>query len=119
MREWLEIFIQTAVVVIDAMAAVLIVIGTVEAFISAFLVITKPSPAKREVWLRYARWLVGALTFQLAADVLETSVRMSWPALAQLAVVAVVRTFLDYFLERDIRDVREIQNPSPALGHDP
>ena len=113
MREWLEIFIETAVVVIDAMAAVLIVIGTVEAFVSMFLAITKSNHEKRDVWLRYARWLVGALTFQLAADILETSVRMSWTALGQLAVVAVVRTFLDYFLERDIRDVREIQKPSP------
>ena len=112
MREWLEIFIETAVVVIDAMAAVLIVIGTVEAFISAFLVISKPNYQKREVWLRYARWLVGALTFQLAADVLETSLRMSWTALGELAVVAVVRTFLDYYLERDLREVREIQHPA-------
>jgi len=119
MREWLEIFIQTAIVAIDAMAAVLIVIGTVEAFISVFLAMAKSNHEKRDVWLRYARWLVGALTFQLAADILETSLRMSWTTLGQLAVVAVVRTFLDYYLERDIRDVREIQKTSPALARDP
>ena len=118
MREWLEIFVATAVVAIDAMAAALIVIGTVEAFITGLLAIPKPNHQKREVWLRYARWLVAGLTFQLAADILETSVRMSWTALGQLAVVAVVRTFLDYFLERDIRDVRDIQHPAPALAHE-
>jgi uncharacterized membrane protein len=25
---------------------------------------------RRDVWLRYARWLVAALTFQLAADII-------------------------------------------------
>lgn len=28
--------------------------------------------AAREIWLRYGRWLVAALTFQLAADIVET-----------------------------------------------
>lgn len=112
MREWLNVFTEQAVVVIDTMAAILIVIGTVEAFIMAFITWAKPNHEKREVWIRYARWLIAGMTFQLAADILETSVRMTWTALGQLAVVAVIRTFLNYFLEKDITEAREKQrNP--------
>jgi uncharacterized membrane protein len=29
---------------------------------------------KRAVWLQFARWLVAALTFQVAADVVHTAI---------------------------------------------
>jgi uncharacterized membrane protein len=112
LREWLNAFTEQAVVVIDIMAAVLIVIGTVEAFLMVFLTWSKPSQEKREVWLRYARWLIAGLTFQLAADIIETSVRMTWTSLGQLGLVAVIRTFLNYFLEKDLADLREKQRSS-------
>ena len=64
---------------------------------------------KRDVWLRYGRWLVPALTFQLAADIIETSITTSWDAVGRIAAVAVIRTFLNYFLERDLAEVRERQ----------
>jgi uncharacterized membrane protein len=61
------------------------------------------------VWLRYARWLVAGLTFQLAADIIETSITTSWDAVGRLAAIALIRTFLNYFLERDLEDVRQRQ----------
>jgi len=115
LREWLNVFAEQAVVIIDIMAAVLIVIGTVEAFITAFTTWAKPNHEKREVWLRYARWLIAGMSFQLASDIIETSVRMTWTALGQLAVVAVIRTFLNYFLERDVTEMRDRQrHPATA-----
>ena len=57
---------------------------------------------QRDVWLRLGRWLVAGLTFQLAADVLETAVTTSWDEVARLAAIAAIRTFLNYFLERDL-----------------
>lgn len=68
----------------------------------------------REVWLRYARWLVAGLTFQLAADILETSIAPSWDDIGRLAVIAVVRTALNYFLEHDLAEVRERQGEARA-----
>jgi len=111
MREWLVLVTEQAVVVIDAMATILIIIGTVEAFIGGLstLLGSKTGHEKRDVWLRYGRWLIAGLTFQLAADVIETSIRTDWRSIGQLGAVAVIRTFLNYFLERDITDVRERQ----------
>lgn len=57
---------------------------------------------QRTVWLHYARWLVAGLTFQLAADIVETSFSPTWDEVGRLAAVAAVRTFLSYFLDREV-----------------
>jgi uncharacterized membrane protein len=49
--------------------------------------------------------LVAALTFQLGADILESSVIRGWGEIGRLAAVAAVRTFLNYFLDRDLTTV--------------
>ena len=59
------------------------------------------------MWLRLGRWLVASLTFQLAADVLETAITTSWDEVARLAAIAAIRTFLNYFLERDLGEIRQ------------
>jgi len=55
------------------------------------------------------RWLAAALTFQLAGDIVHTAVTPTWDDIGRLAAIAVIRTFLTYFLERDIRNLRERQ----------
>ena len=109
MKEWLVILTENAIVIIDAMALVVIVLGTVEAFIGDpdGVHCDAPGHERREIWLRFARWLVAGLTFQLAADIIETSITTSWDAVGRIAVIAVIRTFLNYFLERDLTEVRE------------
>ena len=121
MKEWLVIATETTIVVIDALALVLVVIGTLEAFFGGLrIMVGKPDGhERRDVWLRYARWLVAGLTFQLAADIIETSITTGWDAVGRIAAIAVIRTFLNYFLERDLNEVRERQRgekPLPAPG---
>jgi len=57
---------------------------------------------QRQVWSRFARWLILALEFALAADLLRTVIAPTWADVGQLAAIAAIRTFLSYFLERDI-----------------
>jgi uncharacterized membrane protein len=45
---------------------------------------------------------VAALTFQLGADIVATSYAPTWEELARLALVAAIRTFLSFFLDREI-----------------
>jgi uncharacterized membrane protein len=111
-REWLIVATETAVLGIDTMALIIIVFGTLEAFVAGLLAMiagTSTGFQKREIWLRYGRTLVAGLTFQLAADILESAVTTDWEAVGRLAAIAVIRTFLNYFLERDLADVRERQ----------
>lgn len=116
MKQWLTIATENAITVIDALALVVIVIGTAEALITGLgaVIRTLDGHARREIWLRYARWLVAALTFQLAADILETSITTGWDAVGRIAAIAVIRTFLNYCLDRDLEDVRERQREAPA-----
>jgi uncharacterized membrane protein len=109
MREWLIAITEPAIAFIDFLALVVVIVSTLEAFVRACrLMFSDPSGhERREVWLRYARWLVAALTFQLAADIIETSVTANWESLGRIAAIAVIRTFLNYFLERDLAEIRE------------
>ena len=88
-----------------------------EAFAGAayFMLTQRRDPAAgREIWLRYSRWLIAGLTFQLAADIISTSSAPSWQDVGQLAAIAVIRTFLNFFLERDQREMRESKTEGPT-----
>lgn len=50
------------------------------------------------------RWLSLALEFQLAADIVNTTVAPSLKALAELGALAVIRTFLNYFLSKELTE---------------
>ena len=110
MKEWLVFFSEHAVILIEGMALLVVVYAAAEAFFQAvrFLVLRTEGLDGRDVWLRFARLLVGGLTFQLAADIIETAISTTWESLGRIAIIAVIRTFLNYFLEKDVSrpDVR-------------
>jgi uncharacterized membrane protein len=117
-REWLIFVTENAIVLIDILALIIVLIGTIEAFFGGLrAMLSSPSGhERRDIWLRYARWLVAGLTFQLAADIIETSITTEWEAVGRIAVIAVIRTFLNYFLDRDLDEVRKRQRQSPTQG---
>ncbi|HVK50934.1 MAG TPA: DUF1622 domain-containing protein [Pseudoxanthomonas sp.] len=112
MREWLVTASEPAIVLIDGIAMLVILYATLRAFVQVVLFGLHRHEEghghqRRALWLDYGRWLVAGLTFQLAADIIESSVVPTWEGIGQLGAVAVIRTFLNYFLERDINEVRE------------
>ena len=109
MRDTLLLLTEQAVLWIDVVALVVIIGGTVQAVIGMLRVTFTKVTAhqRREVWLHYARWLIAGLTFQLAADIIETSISADWEAIARVAAIAVIRTFMSYFLEKDFAELRE------------
>lgn len=59
--------------------------------------------------LSLARYLVVALEFQLAADILATAVAPNWDGIGKLAAIAIIRTVLNYFLKQEMKEeVEEI-----------
>jgi len=113
MKEWLVTVTEYSVLLIDTMALAIVLFGTLEAFVSGLRLMltgTATNIERREVWLRYARALVAGLTFQLGADIIETSITTGWEAVARLGIIAVIRTFLNVFLERDLTEIRELQH---------
>ena len=59
--------------------------------------------------IRFGSWLALALEFQLAADILATTVAPSFQALGRLGAIALIRTFLNYFLNKELEAETEIQ----------
>ena len=53
--------------------------------------------------LAFARYLTLALELQLAADILSTSVAPTWDRIGKLAAIAVIRTALNYFLNKEMQ----------------
>ncbi len=110
MEHWLTVSAGYVGLMVETMAVLIIVIGSLKAFFAAMGVMVV-SPVSHEdmrsVWLDYARYLIAGLTFQLAADIVGTTVAPTWDEIGRLAAIAVTRTFLSYFLERDLTEVRE------------
>jgi uncharacterized membrane protein len=49
--------------------------------------------------------LALSLEFLLAADIVGTAVSPGWEEIAQLAAITGIRTFLNFFLQREVREL--------------
>ena len=109
METWIAEVSRYVALVIEAMAMLIIAAASLITFVASARLMVGGTPTneeKRAVWLHYARWLVAALTFQLAADLVSTAISPTWDDIGRLAAIAAIRTFLNYFLERDVAEVR-------------
>ena len=68
--------------------------------------------------LRFGMWLALALEFQLGADILGTTLDPSTEELAKLAVIALIRTFLNYFLGKELEKELEMEKMRGNLGEE-
>lgn len=97
---------------VEGAAAIVIGLAAIEGTVSAlFLFVPRrrrtavpggAQDAKEAVRLRLGRWLAVALEFETAADILRTAVAPTWNEIGQLAAIVVLRTALNYFLQREI-----------------
>ena len=116
LRQWLVAISEPTIVIIDAIAFAWIVVGVGYLLVGALRaqIGRASNHERRTLWLGFARVLVAALSIQLAADIIETSITTSWEAIGRLGAVAVIRTFLEFFLDRDVTEVRERQQDRRA-----
>jgi len=108
--DWLAVIAETVITIIHVMALVAVAYGTVQAFVASLRAMFRPSAAGylfHQAYVQYARWLVAGLTFQLAADIIETAFAPTWEDIGRLAAISVIRTFVNYFLERDMAAVEK------------
>ncbi len=49
--------------------------------------------------------LALSLEFLLASDIVATAVSPSWNSLGKLAAISAIRTFLNFFLEREVKEL--------------
>ena len=100
---------------VEMIAIAVIAIGALEAIVNmtrVFLAGESTGLERRAIWLDFARWLVAALTFQLAADLAGTAFAPNWEDIGHLAAIAAIRTFLSHFLDREVDNARKLQHRS-------
>jgi uncharacterized membrane protein len=103
--------------IIEATAGVLVGLAALEATVRAlplFVSRKMPPDAKEQIRLQLSRWLALALEFELAADILRTAVAPTWNEIGQLAAIIVLRTALNYFLQREIDKAAARQADAPG-----
>ncbi|WP_188968293.1 DUF1622 domain-containing protein [Deinococcus aerolatus] len=69
---------------------------------------------KQNLRLQLGRWLAIALEFLLAADILLTAIAPTWEDIGKLGAIALIRTALNYFLEREIDASRRTRDQLKA-----
>lgn len=93
----------------EFIAVVVIISGALQAFgsVIATLVRSRARLAPLVIFRGFAGWLVLALEFLLAADILRTAISPTWTDIGQLAAIAAIRTFLNYSLSHDLQHTPE------------
>ena len=109
MESALKAFSLDAALFVEAAAVVIATYGAVAALITLVrLAITGATHgARKDTWRSFGTWLLLALEFELAADIIRSVIAPSWEEIGELAAIAVIRTFLNYFLERDLEQAQE------------
>ncbi len=122
MHEVIHEAAEWVALVVNIFAILAIAIGSLQAAIGLLRLLLRSATEDelRPVWLSFGRWLVAGLTFQLASDIVETTLAPGWEDIGKLAAIAVIRTFLNFFLDRDMDALRERgvaghENSSPAI----
>src|SRR5262245_37721461 len=116
-----ELFIQVASIasLLVEMAAVLIVLyGAVEAFGKLLWTVVTPGTThgeRKALWRRFGMWLLLGLEFELAADIIGSVISPTWQDIGELGAIAVIRTFLNYFLEKDLEEAESSGEPVAAV----
>src|ERR1700690_1467638 len=72
--------------------------------------------AMSEIRITLGRWLALALELALAADILRTVMVPTWDEIGKLGAIVVLRTVLNYFLQREIE--QEQQKKAEYVLHD-
>ena len=119
MEELFKTYASHVALFVEVIAGVVITIGAIQAIIGllnpAGRKPAKPFYRKKKIWLGFGVWLLLGLEFELAADIVRTAISPSWTDIGQLGAIAVIRTFLNYFLEKDVERYAE----EPAVESQP
>jgi uncharacterized membrane protein len=105
MEEYFKEIADLIALVMELIAVIVIAIGAGQAVLGLLQrssLAGGPFTWKKTVWLRFGVWLLLGLEFELGADIVRSTVAPTWEQIGRLAAIAVIRTFLNYFLERDI-----------------
>ena len=107
-----DLLLEVAVllkIVVEAIALLILALAVVKAVRG---LVFRNRRMDREQKLAQVRLDLGialalSLEFLLAADIAATAVSPTWTAVGKLAAISAIRTFLNFFLEREVKDLEK------------
>jgi uncharacterized membrane protein len=100
---------------LEALSVLMILVGSIEAVWRLLHALVRRQATHgllRAAWLGLARWMMLGLEFMLAADIIRSLTTPTWDDIGKLAAIALIRTFLNFFLERDLENAARHSEPS-------
>ena len=113
MEELFKIITVFIANITEAGAALVIGLAALQATyqsLVAFVRGASDQKVKEKIRVNLGRWLSLGLEFELAADILRTAVTPSWNEIGQLAAIIVLRTALNFFIQKEIERIAFNQN---------
>jgi uncharacterized membrane protein len=108
--QWLRLIVETT-------GALIIGLGVITSGYQFLRALVPPKLGSfNGVRLTLARFLALALEFQLGADILSTAIAPTWDQIGKLGAIAIIRTALNYFLMREMRDERGEGKSDETIG---
>ena len=125
-----DLLLEVAVllkIVVEAIALLILALAIVRAVRK---LVFRNRKMDREQKLAQVRLDLGialalSLEFLLAADIAATAVSPTWTAVGKLAAISGIRTFLNFFLEREVKELekeklqrfktKEFKKPQPNI----
>lgn len=105
--EWLKYFLETLIFLANVAGGLVVGVGTLRGLLVYALDLVRmrgEDVPKEQIRLSLGRALALALEFQLGADILSTALNPSLADIGVLAAIAILRTALNFFLQRELRE---------------
>ena len=93
---------------VEILAAVIIGIAVIKTLWNYFSLLKSNAYkiSKEEIRVQFGSSVAVSLELLLGADVLATAVAPSWNDIGKLAAIAILRTALNYFLEKELKHIK-------------
>lgn len=122
MEALVQAFASWTALMLEAVAVLMVAVGAVGALAQVALIGVRRHATERQLhvtFIGFGRWLVAALSFQLGADIVSTTIAPTWEELGRLAVLATIRTFLSFFLDHDLARAQQELRAEEGQGERP
>lgn len=106
MKEIAEVVTKYLSSTVEVLAAFVIGVALLKFLYKYIIHLFQPADGNNNQTIRihFGSALTVALELLLAADILATAIAPTWDDIGKLAAIAVLRTALNYFLERELKN---------------
>ncbi len=106
MEEWAKVITKTLSSTVEILAAIIIGIAIIQFLIKYVpqLFNSQEHTTNEKLRVKFGSSVALALELLLGADVLATAVAPTWDEIGKLAAIAALRTALNFFLEKELKN---------------